>query len=365
MGPLDIIAHRIGDKPFDLEFAVTYRCNLRCVQCDIWRYDQENPNKAMEEMDIGEIGRIFSSYGGFRIVGITGGEPFLRGDLDLIIDAISSSQRRLERLFITTNGQLTDIARGKVKEILEAREASDGKFSLHILISIDGPPEIHDGIRGAVGAYDRARSTLGALSDLRGEFDFSLGTVTSASPFNMDRFDEVLEEVKSLKAEYGLEATFCIWFTGQLYKNERMAREVRMEDFRRALKRRIPDMKAIAKSGSLVSMGRSMFYDLLALWLENPREQVVPCGGASARYFLDPYGNLYPCTIYGAKIGNLRDRSYDLGRMINSEERLRVREAIKAQRCPICCNTCETIPAMMAYPERAIGKWLLSKVPWK
>jgi molybdenum cofactor biosynthesis enzyme MoaA len=76
---LDIIAHRIGDKPFDLEFAVTYRCNLRCVQCDIWRYDQENPNKAMEEMDIGEIGRIFSSYGGFRIVGITGGEPFLRG----------------------------------------------------------------------------------------------------------------------------------------------------------------------------------------------------------------------------------------------------------------------------------------------
>lgn len=363
LGLLGFIAYRIMDRPFDLEFAITYRCNLRCIQCDVWRYDQENPHKAMEELGIEEIQRIFSSYDGLRVIGITGGEPFLRGDLDLIVKTISKSQKHLEQLFITTNGQLTKIAKEKVEAILEMRERSDGKFSLHILVSIDGPPEIHDRIRGMAGAYGKALYTLKALSGLRDHFDFSLGTVTVLSPFNIDRFDEVLEEARSIKAEYGTETSFCIWFTGQLYKNERMGREIRVEDFRESLKRRVGDIKALVRGdGSMVSRGRSIFYDLLKLWLEDPRRQVIPCGGASARYFLDPYGNLYPCTIYGARIGNLRDNSYDLERLIDSEERRRVREAVKAQRCPICCNTCETIPAMMAYPERAAIKWLSSKV---
>ncbi len=363
MGLLGIVTYRIRDRPFDLEFAITYRCNLRCVQCDIWRYDQENLHKAREELGVEEIQKIFSSYDGLRVVGITGGEPFLRRDLDLIIEAISESQKHLEHLFITTNGQLIDIARDKVEAILKMKGSIGKEFSLHVLVSIDGPPEIHDSIRGVRGAYGKARSTLKALSDLRNRFDFSLGTVTVASPFNIDRFDEVLEEVRSLKAEHGLETSFCVWSTGQLYKNERMRREIQIRDFREALKRRLPDIRALAKeNGSMVTRGRSMFFDLLGLWLEDPRRQVIPCGGASVRYFLDPYGNLYPCTIYGARIGNLRDHSYDLERLINSEERLRVRGLVKAQRCPICCNTCETIPAMMAYPERAALKWLSSKV---
>ena len=69
--------------PFKCSFAVTYRCNMRCAMCNIWKKPPGG-----EELTAEEIAKFFRRAGKFSWVGITGGEPFLRDDLPGVIDAI-------------------------------------------------------------------------------------------------------------------------------------------------------------------------------------------------------------------------------------------------------------------------------------
>lgn len=349
------ISSNLKDQPFNLEFAVTYQCNLNCIQCDIWKY-YENPEKAKEELTISEIDEIFRSYNGFRVVGLTGGEPYLRKDLPELVETIIKMQPKLRMLFITSNGQLFQKIEETVREITQKIKANRPDVEFVHLISLDGPRDIHDEIRGVKGAYDRAIKTIGLLSNLRNVNGLpKLGTVTVCSPFNINRFDSVIQEVERLKEQYDLEPSFCVWIQGQLYKN--ISRELEVDSFREKLIDYIPLIKRVVeKNESPLSRGRSLFYDLLAKWLENPSEQIIPCGGARVRYFLDPLGNVYPCTVFNAHIGNLRDHSYDFVKLFKNENRAKVRRSVVKEQCPICCNTCETIPAMMAYPLHALAK---------
>jgi len=360
---LSAFLHNLLDVPFDLEFAVTNRCNLKCIQCNIWRHYEENPELAKEELSAERIARIFSSYRGFNVVGITGGEPYLRADLPEILDAIVSTQRSLQSLFITTNGQLCDVTTAKVKEMLKRMDRYGVRFDLNHLVSIDGPRELHDEIRGVVGAHEKALKTLRLLAELASSYpSFHVGTVTVCSPFNVNRLSEVLDHISELKEEYDLEPSFCVWFQGQLYKNIEEYQNRKLEEFRQRLIDYIPRMKSIVRSGSAISIGRSIFYDLLSLWLRNPSSQVVPCGAARIRYFLDPYGSLYPCTIFNHKAGALADFDDDLKKLFLSDARMKVRHQVENEKCPICCNTCETIPAMVVNPIHTTAKWLESRL---
>lgn len=359
----DAFLSQLRNLPFDLEFSISNKCNLRCLQCDVWRYYEENPEKSKEELTTKEIKDVFSSYDRFSVIGITGGEPFLREDLPQIVNILSQTQKRLKMLFITTNGQATKKIVKNIQETLENRDAKKHKFMLTQLVSLDGQRDLHNYIRGIKGAYNKTVETIKRLSDLRSSHDlFEVGTVTCCSPFNIDRFSEVINEIARLRDEYDLEPSFCIWFEGQLYKNLGEYRNVRVEEFREKLIDLIPEIKrAVRKKGTLLSTGRGIFYDLLDEWLKNPTKQVVPCGGAKIRYFLDPYGNVYPCTIFNANIGNLRYHNYNFIKLIHSDARRKVRRLVERESCPICCNTCETIPAMMAHPFRTFIRWMESK----
>lgn len=350
------ISSNLKDRPFNLEFAVTYQCNLKCVQCDVWKYYDEL-EKAKEELTISEIDKIFRSYNGFKVVGLTGGEPYLRRDLPELVEIIIRTQPKLRMLFITSNGQLFQKIVETAREIAQIIKARGSGVEFVHLISLDGPRDIHDEIRGVKGAYDRAIKTISLLSDLREANGLpQLGTVTVCSPFNIHRFDNVIQEVERLKEEYELEPSFCVWIQGQLYKNI-SKKELDVNDFRKKLIDYISEIKQVVeKKRSPLSRGRSLFYDLLAKWLENPTKQIIPCGGAKVRYFLDPLGNAYPCTVFNARIGNLRDHSYDFVKLFEDENRARVRRLVVKEDCPICCNTCETIPAMMAYPMHTLTK---------
>jgi radical SAM protein with 4Fe4S-binding SPASM domain len=349
------ISSNLRDRPFNLEFAVTYQCNLRCIQCDIWKY-YDDPAKAKRELTIDEVDKIFRSYRGFKVVGITGGEPYLRDDLEELVETVIRTQPKLRRLFITSNGQLSQKVVDTACNIVKKIKTTKSEVELTHLISLDGPREVHDEIRGVKGAYDRAIKTINLLWELRKSQGLpQLGTVTVCSPFNITRFDSVIQEVERLKEKYDLEPSFCVWILGQLYKNT--SKKIDVNDFREKIIYYIPKIKrTVEKSGSSLSRGRSLFYDLLAKWLENPTKQIIPCGGAKARYFLDPLGNVYPCTVFNARIGSLRDYSYDFVKVFKDENRRRVRRFVANEECPICCNTCETIPAMMTYPVHVLAK---------
>jgi organic radical activating enzyme len=86
--------------------SVTYRCNIKCKHCL-----QFNPYYAIDtDYDLQDVLKLVEQY--FSIVDrvekftVSGGEPFLRSDLPLIIDKMRQYQPQIGKIILTTNGTL-------------------------------------------------------------------------------------------------------------------------------------------------------------------------------------------------------------------------------------------------------------------
>ncbi len=150
----------VTSLPSFVTFFVTWRCNCRCIMCDIWKkkgYD--------DELTRAQIATIFSQLR-LDVLRISGGEPFLREDIADIINVIGRKSRP-GVVHVTTNGLLTDRIADAVTQVAEPRK-------LHIKVSIDSLGAEHDRIRG-VSAFDKAMQTVERLAELRGKRGFFLG----------------------------------------------------------------------------------------------------------------------------------------------------------------------------------------------
>ena len=127
---------------FLLQWHLTERCNLRCSHC------YQTGNK-VEELSLKEIRdaidettatlNIWNSVYGIHFspsVNITGGEPFLREDL---FEILAEFYRNNFELFVLTNGTGIDTQRAKKLRDLNVQG---------VQVSIEGPENIHDSIRG-------------------------------------------------------------------------------------------------------------------------------------------------------------------------------------------------------------------------
>ncbi|WP_077002925.1 GTP 3',8-cyclase MoaA [Variovorax sp. KK3] len=97
----------------DLRISVTDRCNFRCSYCmpkEVFDKDyQYLPHSALLSFEeITRLARIFASHG-VRKIRLTGGEPLLRKNLELLIEqlaAIRTPEGEPLDLTLTTNGSL-------------------------------------------------------------------------------------------------------------------------------------------------------------------------------------------------------------------------------------------------------------------
>src|SRR5690554_930563 len=89
-----------------LRLAVTDRCNLRCFYCMPEEGIQYLPKKELLTFEeIGRLVRILASLG-ISKVRLTGGEPFVRTDLMVLIRQLVEVPG-IRDIHITTNGVLT------------------------------------------------------------------------------------------------------------------------------------------------------------------------------------------------------------------------------------------------------------------
>lgn len=146
-------------KPVNINFQVNDICNARCRMCGIWK------NKKQSELSPQEFEEILRDPFFERVehVGITGGEPTLRKDLEDFYFAADRMLPYLRGASFITNGFLPERALeiyGKVhKGFLEKKRDFFG------MVSLDGVGTIHDLVRGRKGFFEKAVSTLKLLSE--------------------------------------------------------------------------------------------------------------------------------------------------------------------------------------------------------
>jgi cyclic pyranopterin phosphate synthase len=97
-----------------LRLSVTDRCNLRCLYCmpeEDYKWLPREELLSFEELS--QLAGVFTGLG-VDHVRLTGGEPLLRHDLDLLV-AMLAANERIQDLALTTNGVLLDAQAGALK----------------------------------------------------------------------------------------------------------------------------------------------------------------------------------------------------------------------------------------------------------
>ncbi len=308
-------------KPFSLVISVSFRCNSRCRTCDVWR----KPN---DDMTVEEWDRVFANLGRAPFyLTFTGGEPFLRKDLDeLVIRAYRHCRPQV--ITIPTNGMLTERTVQMVDRICwECPRATIG-----INLSLDGVGEEHDHIRGVEGNWDRAMETWQELKGLQGRHRNLVLTVhTVISRFNVHRFPAIQQALQALEpdsyitevAEERVELDTVGWgITPDPDDYDPIA------DLLSAQARQAP-ARGIAR---FTQAFRAQYYQLAKRVLRE-RDQVIPCYAGWASAHIAPNGDLWSCCIRAEPVGNLREHGYDLTPIWRSQAMEALRDSIRRREC--------------------------------
>src|SRR5271168_271109 len=121
------------------------RCNCRCVMCDIWKRETNDQIRAQDL----ERHRASLENLAVRQVVLTGGEPLLHNDLAALCN-----------FFREQNIHLTLLTTGL---LLHKRAEEVAALFNDVIISLDGPQEIHDAIRRVNGAYNLIHRGIAAV----------------------------------------------------------------------------------------------------------------------------------------------------------------------------------------------------------
>jgi len=317
-------------NPFELNFAITYKCNSRCEICNIWK------EKRTDELTIEEIEKFSKKINFIHWIRLTGGEPFLRKDYVNIVKTLNENLSDLYLITTPTNGLLLDLIYEKVKNVLNFF-----KKKYIITVSLDGPKEIHDKIRGIKGSWENAIGTYKKLKELEKEHkNFKVFFGYTISPLNIGLFEKTIEEVRKLIPEITAKDFHINLFqvSEVYYKNK----DVKIEEsfFKNAQKELDSILKLRVKSKNYIESIENKYMKLGKEYLKT-KKIPIKCNVFNLSCFVDPFGDVFPCTILNEKLGSLRKNNYDLKGILTSEKTKKIVKKIIDNKCPQCWTPCE------------------------
>jgi len=310
--------------PREWLFPVTYRCDARCVMCNIW---QEEPG---DELTLEEWSRLLPDrfFQGIESVSLTGGEPTLRRDLPELTALLISYLPSLRRVTVTTNALSTDRVIRQCQAIWELCAAQGIGF--FVGISLDGIGAAHDRMRNIPGAFARVEQTLDSLlahtsSGLR------LGVNCTLTGQNL----QDAENVKAWCEERALPVNWIVAsFAEGYYGNVGAETELGFTESQRVGLAAF--LRQQAREGGPGNPA-AYFYSDVAEMLTSGRARHTPCIFQKDGFMLDARGDLQYC-MYGRILGNLRRQ--DAASAYFAPQSLAHRDELIAHTCGTCTITC-------------------------
>jgi len=304
--------------PFNYTISLTSRCNYRCATCRIW----EEP---VPELTVEDYTKIFRSLGRSPYwATFSGGEPFLRDDLETIVDLFCRTCRP-KIVNIPTNGSLPDRIQEVVKRL--GQEHKGIRFIVNVSIDSVGPKQ--DLIRGSAGAYARAVETIKYLKEVNlPNLTVGIGTVISyqnTESFASDRKTLLSLNADSLVAEIAEERVEL--------KNQNSAITPTLEQYQSAVDVLISEMAENRKRGAagMVQAFRKYYYRYVYNILAG--SPGLKCYAGTASVHIMPDGKVWACCIKGDEMGSLKDFDHNFRKLWRSSKADAVRELIENRAC--------------------------------
>ncbi|MES9906383.1 MAG: radical SAM protein [Sedimenticola sp.] len=313
--------------PTDASIITTYRCQMRCKMCEIW----ENPSDRKAEITPKEL-EILPSL---KFINITGGEPFLRRDLDEIIEVAFT---KAPRVVISTSGW-------HVERIVAIAEKY---HHIGIRVSIEGLSEKNDELRGRTGGFDRGLETLRTLKNM-GLKDIGFGiTVSNKNSADMLQLYELSKEMDMEFATAAFHNSYYFHKDNNIIANKDEVTSNFHELIERLMKENRPK-----------SWFRA-FFNLGLINYIHGGKRMLPCEAGTANFFVDPVGDIYPCNgledrYWKESMGNIRNTS-SFEEIWFSDQAQKIRDLVRT--CPKNCWMVGTAAPVMKKYIRHPAVWV-------
>lgn len=315
-------------SPTDMCIITTYRCPMKCKMCNIW----ENPTLKDKEIKAKELEMLPN----VNFINITGGEPFIREDLEDIICVLI---KKSPRVVISTSGWYED-------KIIKLAESFP---KIGIRISIEGLSQKNDNLRGKEGGFDKGLRTLLTLKEM-GLKDIGFGITVSNN--NSKDMLSLYQLSRSLNMEFAT-AAFHNSYYFHKYDNVITNKQEVINDFEKLIEVQL-------KENDPKSWFRAFFNNGLINYIEGNR-RLLPCEAGLVNFFVDPYGEIYPCNgledkFWKESMGNIRSGN-SFNEIWTSEQAIKVRGLVR--KCPKNCWMVGTAaPVMKKYIQHPL-KWVI------
>lgn len=300
---------------------------MKCQMCNIW----QNPTDKAKEITAADL----KSLPQLKFINLTGGEPFIREDLEEIVE---ECYRHTKRIVISTSGWYEDRVITLAKRFPQ----------IGIRISIEGLSNKNDELRGREGGFDRGLRTLLTLKDM-GLKDIGFGCTVS----NHNSADMLA--LYRLSRSLGMEfATAAFHNSYYFHKNDNVITERAKvtSDFEQLIEWQLKEKHPKSWFRAFFNMG-------LINYIEGNR-RMLPCEAGTTNFFIDPYGEVYPCNgleekFWKDSMGNIRQD--DFMTIWQSEKAREVRA--KVRNCPKNCWMVGTASPVMKKYITHPAKWAL------
>ena len=337
--------------PETLSLFLTYQCNLRCKMCGQWGeqgsskgYDKDTLTAALS---VDEVKALVDDVKGFKPnITLFGGEPLLyRGWQDVVTHV---KQAGLRCNMISNCALLTKHA----EEVLDVGVDE-------IILSLDGPEDIHDEVRGREGTFARVRDGLQALAAAKAARGVARPLVNVSSVVfenNYRVMDKTLSTAEGLGADSitfhhlifinpEIYSRHCAFFSDKFGVSESdwqgFVRESLPEIDPEALLAKLAEVKS-ADTSVDVSVYPNLTDDEVRRYYREfnflPTSYKRRCMSPWMVAYIFPDGTVRPCNSLCFVAGNLRENTFR--EIWNSPRYVDFRKTLKAERLFPACVRC-------------------------
>lgn len=326
----------------DLDFViffVTSKCNSRCRHCFFWK-SLNHP----DELTIEEISKIFKNLGRVRDISLSGGEPILRKDIkEIIAEVCKNSAPRT--LSIPSNGLLPD----RLLNVAEFTLKNHPDMRLMVNLSIDGPKEIHENIRGVKGNFEKVIDSAKRLIELRDKFPNLYVNINSViinkNISELPDFMKYIRENLDVDGHYfevirgdSKDKDFKIPEINKLIEFYKIALKNEEFYFNKRYSRKRVGLNLGEKTTKMFYIGIIKYLYSLQVKTLSGKQWPFRCLAGITSLVIYPQGNISVCELK-PPVANLKNYGYDIKKLLESPEYRGVLSSIRKNKCS-CTHDC-------------------------
>jgi len=309
--------------PIVVQLPITYKCNSKCVMCNIW--NMNNKNEATVDEFAGFMkDEIFKNV---KAVGVNGGEPSLVNNIENYIEEILKLPS-LKSLNIITNGFYKTSILRKLNNIYIA--CKDKGIVFHVSISLDGIGEIHNKVRGKSTAFKMTISTINAIMDNQSMYCDSFDVGCTVLKQNIDHLIELDVYARSM----GLNIKYRLGIDNKRIESDKLTENYTV--LHSAPKQAAKEFFHYQISQSSNILDKYKYFSIF-FWLNSKQQKrLLGCHWKSNGITLDSRGEVSYCAVASNTIGSLRNKTGE--NIFFNDSNIEYRKRIVQNNCNECIH---------------------------